>query len=142
MRLTDLGNLFASSSGKIELDPYRDEAVTEYQVIMKIIDSAIKEVFLEYFPPSKYDSQLEAVARQIFAASEIEISDTMPLKNYRTLLEVVPAFFDLIQDHKWDKDDGMLAMGIEFVLEGMAVTQRLSRRKLGELVSFKSVDVY
>ncbi len=142
VRPTDLGNLFASSSGKIELDPYRDESVTEYQVIMKIIDSAIKEVFLEYYPENKYKTSLEAIAQQIFAAKRIEISDGMPVAAYRDLMKTVPALFDLLRDKKLDGMDNLTAAGIEFILEGMAVTQKLSRRKLGEIVSFKSVDVY
>ncbi|MBI3396667.1 MAG: magnesium chelatase [Spirochaetia bacterium] len=141
-RLTDLGNLFASSSGKIELDPYRDEAVTEYQVISKVIDSAIKEVFQEYFPLKKYESSLEAIARQVYAAKQVEISDSMPADQYKELLKSVPAMFDLVKDKSFDANDQLLASGIEFVLEGMAVNQKLSRRKLGEIVSFKSVDVY
>ena len=142
VRLTDLGNLFASSSGKIELDPYRDEAVTEYQVINKIIDSAVKEVFTEYFPANKYDASLQSIAQQIFSASQVEISDEMPASQYRELLKSVPALFDLISDRGWDKDDRMLASGVEFILEGLTVMQKLSRRKLGEIISFKSVDVY
>ena len=142
VRLTDLGNLFASSSGKIELDPYRDETATEYQVVTKLIDSAIREVFHEYFPPAEHEASLEAITRQIYQQSQIEISDSMPVAAYRDLLKLVPAFFDLIQERGWQKDDGQFAVGIEFILEGLAVTQRLSRRKLGDIVAFKSVDVY
>jgi len=142
VRPADLGNLFASSSGKIELDPYRDEAVTEYQVITKIIDAAIREVFLEIFPEKKYGESVDSISKQIFAAKKIEISDGMPVSGYRDLLKSVPAFFDLLRDQVYDKDDFTLAAGIEFILEGMAVTQKLSRRKIGEIVSFKSVDVY
>ena len=142
VRLTDLGNIFASSSGKIELDPYRDEAVTEYQVINKIIDSAVKEIFQEYFPLNKYESTLQEIAKQVFSASQVEISDGMPAENYRELMKSIPALFDLISDRSWDKDDRRLASGIEFILEGLTVTQKLSRRKLGDIISFKSVDVY
>ena len=142
VRPTDLGNLFASSSGKIELDPYRDEAITEYQVIMKIIDLAIKEVFLENFPPAEYDSTFEAITKQIYAAGQVEISDSMPAAAYRELLEKVPALFDFLRDKKWDQDDQMLAVGMEFIFEGLTVTEKISRRRLGEISSFKSVDVY
>lgn len=142
VRLTDLGNLFASSSGKIELDPYRDESATEYQVVTKLIDSAIREVFQEYFPPAKHEASLEAITRQIYQQNQIEISDSMPASAYRDLQKLVPAFFDLIEERGWQKDDGQFAVGIEFILEGLAVTQRLSRRRLGDIVAFKSVDVY
>ncbi len=141
-RMTDLGNLFASSSGKIELDPYRDEAVTEYQVIMKILDAAIKEVFAEYFPLDKYEASFAAVSEQVFAQNRVEISDNMPASGYRDLFKKIPAFFDLVRDHRWDEGDQMLAASIEFILEGLTVHQKLSRRKLGEIISFKSVDVY
>ncbi|HNJ03285.1 MAG: hypothetical protein K1X70_09200 [Leptospirales bacterium] len=142
VRLTDLGNLFASSSGKIELDPYRDEAVTEFQVIQKIIDEAIREVFLEYFPLKKYEPTMDQVAKQIFEAKGLEISDTMNVESYRDILKKVPALFDFMRDRGWDSDSQTLACGVEFILEGLAVNQKLSRRKLGEIVSFKSVDIY
>lgn len=142
VRLTDLGNLFSSSSGKIELDPYRDEAVTEYQVINKIIDNAVREIFIEYFPPEKYETSIAAIMEQIFSAKQIEISDGMPSANYKNFLKEIPALFDLISDRGWDQNDRKLASGIEFILEGLTVTQKLSRRKIGDIISFKSVDVY
>ncbi|MBE7437887.1 MAG: magnesium chelatase [Spirochaetales bacterium] len=141
VRMSDLGNLFASSSGKIELDPYRDEAITEYQVINKIIDLAIKEVFLEYYPLKKYEDQFDEIARQVFVAGQLEISDHMPDAHYSILLKQVPALFDLLSDRGW-KEARELPSGIEFILEGLTVNQKLSRRRLGEIASFKSVDVY
>lgn len=142
VRLTDLGNLFASSSGKIELDPYRDEAVTEYQVIMKIIDNAIKEIFDETFPEKQYAAQFKSIAKQVYEAEAVEISDNMPSEAYREILKSVPALFDLIKDQSWDKNDDLFAVGVEFILEGLTVNQKISRRRLGEISSFKSVDVY
>jgi magnesium chelatase subunit I len=142
VRMTDLGNLFASSSGKIELDPYRDEAVSEFQVIGKIIDAAIQEIFLECFPENRYGSSFDAIAKQVYANSDTEISDAMPLTTYRELLKKMPAMFDLLRDRGWDGDEQMLAPGIEFILEGLTVTQRLSRRKIGDTVSFKSVNIF
>jgi hypothetical protein len=47
-----------------------------------------------------------------------------------------------MRDRGWDSDSQTLACGVEFILEGLAVNQKLSRRKLGEIVSFKSVDIY
>ena len=105
-------------------------------------DCAIKEVFLENFPPAEYDSTFEAITKQIYAAGQVEISDSMPAAAYRELLEKVPALFDLLRDKKWDQDDQMLAVGMEFIFEGLTVTEKISRRRLGEISSFKSVDVY
>lgn len=141
-RMTDLGNIFSSSLGKIELDPYRDEAITEYQIIMKLIDLAIKEVFEEYFTEKKYKNEFENITKQIYEANIVEISDYMPASEYKKLLKIIPGFFDLLKDHGWDQNDDLIASGIEFILEGLTTKEKISRRRLGEIVSFKSVDLY
>ena len=142
VRLTDLGTLFASSAGKIELDPYRDETVTEYQIIMKLIDLAIKEVFEEVFPDDTYARQFDDITKQVYQAERIEIADTMPYDSYKELLKTLPGCFDLIKDQKWDADPALIAVGIEFILEGLTTKEKISRRRLGETSSFKSVDLY
>ncbi|MCS7205064.1 MAG: hypothetical protein NZ853_05160 [Leptospiraceae bacterium] len=141
-RMTDFGNIFSSSLGKIELDPYRDEAVTEFQVIMKLIDLAIKEVFEEYFPEKKYHTELENIVKQIYEAEVVEISDSMPSSEYKKFLKIIPSLFDLLRDQNWNQNDELMASGIEFIFEGLTTKEKISRRRLGEVVSFKSVDLY
>ncbi len=142
VRMTDLGNIFSSSLGKIELDPYRDEIITEYQVISKLIEMATKEVFEEYFPEKKYYREFDSITKQIYEAKVLEISDSFPVSHYREILKIVPSFYDLLKDYNWDENDIDLASGIEFILEGLTTKEKISRRKLGEIVSFKSVDLY
>ena len=142
VRMTDLGNLFTSSSGKIELDPYRDESVTEYQVIMKLVDQATRAVFEETFPLGKFEQVFDKITEQIYSAGKLEISDQMPAAEYRLLFKKIPALWDLVHEKGYDKDDHSLATAIEFVLEGLTALQKLSRRRLGDLSSFKSVDIY
>lgn len=141
-RLTDLGNIFSSSSGKIELDPYRDEAITEYQVVMKLIDLAVKEVFEDVFPEEKYAKQFDEITRQVYNAGHVEISDAMPSESYRELLKILPGCFDLLRDREWDHESDHSAAGIEFILEGLTAKEKISRRRLGEISTFKSVDLY
>lgn len=141
-RLTDLGNIFASSSGKIELDPYRDETVTEYQVILKLIDLAVKEVFEDFFPEQTYAKQLDEITKQVYQAGQVEISDAMPSSAYQLLLKQLPGCFDLIRDRGWHETADLTAAGIEFILEGLTTKEKISRRRLGEISSFKSVDLY
>ncbi|MFN3605006.1 MAG: hypothetical protein ACK4UJ_09880 [Leptonema sp. (in: bacteria)] len=141
-RMTDLSNIFSSSLGKIELDPYRDEAVTEYQVIMKLIDLSIKEVFEEYFSEKKFRMEIENLTKQIYQANVIEITDFMPSSEYHKFLKILPALFDFIKEYQWHENPELLASGIEFILEGLVSKEKISRRKLGEVISFKSVDLY
>lgn len=142
VRLTDLGNIFASCSGKIELDPYRDEAVSEYQVVIKLLDQATRVIFEEYFPPKKYASNFNDIAKQIYTMGKLEISDLMPTSSYRDLLKSVPALWDLLHEKGMDTEDHLFVTGVEFILEGLAATQKLSRRRLGEISTFKTVDAY
>jgi magnesium chelatase subunit I len=142
VRVTDLGNLFASCSGKIELDPYRDEAISEYQVVSKLLDSATKVVFEEYYPPKKHSQSFNDIAKQIYKLGKLEISDQMPLSNYKDLLKDVPALWDLLHEKGYDLDESLFATGIEFILEGLTANQKLSRRRLGEISAFKAVDAY
>jgi magnesium chelatase subunit I len=141
-RLTDLGNIFSSCSGKIELDPYRDEAISEYQVVLKLLDSATRTVFEEYFPSKKYSTQFTEVAKQIYQLGKLEISDQMPISEYKNLLKSIPALWDLLHETNLDKEDYLFVTGIEFILEGLAVTQKLARRRLGEISTFKTIDAY
>jgi magnesium chelatase subunit I len=142
VRLTDLGNIFASCSGKIELDPYRDEAISEYQVVLKIMDQATKTVFEEYYPPKKYGHNFHEIASQIYQLGKLEISDLMPADRYKSILKDVPGLWDLLHEKGYDSDETMMVSCIEFILEGLTANQKLARRRLGEITSFKTVDTY
>lgn len=142
VRLTDLGNLFASCSGKIELDPYRDEAISEYQVVLKLLESATKIVFDEYYPMKKYNSLFNDISKQIYSLGKVEISDQMPVSAYKELLKEIPSIWDLLHEKGYDKEEPVFISAFEFILEGLTVNQKLSRRRLGEISSFKTVDLY
>ena len=142
VRITDLGNLYSSSSGKIELDPYRDESISEYQVVLKLLDSATKIIFDEYYPLKKYNSNFNEISKQIYKLGKLEISDQMPSASYRELLREIPGIWDLLHEKGYDKEDTLFVSAFEFILEGLTVNQKLSRRRLGEISSFKTVDLY
>lgn len=142
VRMTDLGNIFSSCSGKVELDPYRDEAISEYQIVLKLIDQATRVVFEEYFNPKIYAPAFEDIVKQIYKANKLEISDYMPVNQYKDILNTVPSLWDLLHDKEFDKQDYLFVAGIEFILEGLTALQKLSRRRLGEISSFKTVDIY
>jgi magnesium chelatase subunit I len=142
VRMTDLGNLFSSSSGKMELDPYRDETVSEYQVLLKILDSAVRVVFEEYYPLSKHKDSIEEIAKQINGLNRLEISDYMPLNYYKDIVAKVPAIWDLLHEKGYDVDESIFISAVEFILEGLTVNQKLSRRRVGEISTFKSIELY
>lgn len=142
VRMTDLGNLFASSSGKIELDPYRDETIGEYTVVLKLLDQATAVVFEEYYPKREYKDQFSKIAEEIYSLEKLEVSDYMPINAYRDLLKKIPSIWDLLHDRGYDSGDALFISAFEFILEGLTLNQLLSRRRLGEISTFKSVNVY
>ena len=66
----------------------------------------------------------------------------MPVIAYRDLLREIPGIWDLLHEKSYDKDDTLFVSAFEFILEGLTVNQKLSRRRLGEICSFKTVDLY
>lgn len=141
VRMTDLGNIFASSSGKIELDPYRDESISEFQVISKLIDASTRVIFEEYFPPKIFQSNFDEIAKQIYRIKKVEISDQMPSINYKDILNLIPSIWDLLHEKNFDKQENLIIPAIEFILEGLTSIQKLSRRRLGEISSYKTVEI-
>ena len=142
VRPTDMGNIFASSLGKIELDPYRDEAMTEYHLLSTLIEAAFKEIFLEKFASNEHEKIMDAIAAELLSAGHIETSDFMKVENYKSLLNVIPSIFDFINILKADKDIYLMASAFEFILEGLTSLKRITRKKTGQLHIFKSMDAY
>jgi magnesium chelatase subunit I len=85
-RISDLGHLYASSLGKLEVDMMSSHQMNERQVLDAVIAEAIKSVFEEYVE----QHGLESIA-QIFAKGvKIEVGDMLPSEHYETLLKRVP----------------------------------------------------
>jgi magnesium chelatase subunit I len=142
VRMTDLGNLFSSSSGKIDLDVYRDESITEYQVFLNLYEQAVKVIFVELYPVTKYKSEIDEVLKQIYKLEKIEISDMMPTSEYQKILQKIPTLWELASAYKFDKNEKLFVSSIEFILEGLVSIQKLSKQKLGSSYNFKTVHLY
>lgn len=133
-RISDLNYLFTSSSGKIELDPFREEALSEYQVIGRIIEKAISHVFEERFQKKKLDETV----KDIKGEKNVQISDTMPSKEYKNIISQIPQLWEPVYELGGESSDAMRASCVEFVLEGLHLMQKLSRKKIGEIIAYKT----
>ena len=141
-RPSDFGNVFSSALGKIELDPYRDESVTEYHILSRLIERAFEKVFSEYFDLESQEEKLSELTREILSAGQIEVSDTMASESYKEILKKVPSLFDFVRDLNLDQESAKMASAIEFVLEGLVGLKKLGRRKSGGIQQFKAIDFY
>jgi len=122
-RISDLGHLYASSLGKLELDLMGSHQMTERQVLDSVIAEAIAAVFEEYVEKHGLDE----IAQVFSAGARIEVGDTVPSAAYERVVEEVPAVWQKAFEVNVSADPAVRASCIEFVLAGLYATERISR---------------
>jgi magnesium chelatase subunit I len=133
-RISDLNYLYTSSSGKIDLDPFREETVTERQVFEKIMDKAIMMVFKEHMEKD----HLELTIPDMTGEKHIRVSDLTPAGDYKKMISQMPQIWEPVQHIAEGRSDIYQASCVEFVLEGLHLTGKLTRNKVGELMDYQT----
>ena len=122
-RISDLGHLFASSLGKLELDLMGSHQMSEQMVLESVIAEAIKTVFDEYVDQHGLDQIGEVFSKGV----RVEVGDLMPSAAYAGVLDRVPPVWDKAFEVNASEDENVRASCIEFVLAGLYATDRISR---------------
>ncbi|MGI9177443.1 MAG: magnesium chelatase [Pirellulales bacterium] len=122
-RISDLGHLYASSLGKLELDMMGSHQMTERQVLDAVVAEAIATVFEEYVE----EHGLDEIAKVFGQGVKIEVGDMVPSAAYERLVTEVPAIWDKAFEFNAARDPAVRASCIEFVLAGLYATDRISR---------------
>jgi magnesium chelatase subunit I len=122
-RISDLGHLYASSLGKLELDMMGSHQMSERQVLDAVTAEAVATVFGEYV--EKHG--LEEIAKAFSEGVKIEVGDMLPSSRYAELVERVPAIWDKAFEVNASQNAAVRASCIEFVLAGLYATDRISR---------------
>jgi magnesium chelatase subunit I len=122
-RISDLGHLYTSSLGKLELDMMGTHQMSERQVLDSIIAEAIKIVFDEYVTQHGLDEIAEVFGKGV----RIEVGDMIPSKNYAERLKRVPQAWQKAFEVNPSDDEAVRASCVEFVLAGMYSMDRISR---------------
>jgi magnesium chelatase subunit I len=122
-RICDLGHLYASSLGKLELDMMGSHQMTERQVLDAVLAEAIATVFNEYV-----DKHGLAEIAEIFSHGvKIEVGDMLPSSHYAALVKRVPPVWDKAFEVNASDNEAVRASCMEFVLAGLYATDRISR---------------
>jgi len=132
-RVSDLNYLTASSSGKIELDPFREESLTESQALNRIMDAAILKVFEEKVGRDGLDEMVSSVAGGV----SIQIGDMIPSADYKEIISRAPQMWEAVHILGGDESDQARASCVEFLLEGLYLSGKLSRKKIGDLAAYR-----
>jgi len=122
-RISDLGHLYASSLGKLELDMMGSHQMTERQVLDAVIAEAIAAVFEEYVEAHGLDE----IARVFGKGVKVEVGDMVPSAAYEGIVAEVPAVWEKAFEVNAATDAAVRASCIEFVLAGLYATERISR---------------
>lgn len=131
-RISDLGHLYSSSLGKLEIDLMSSHQMSEKQVLDSVVAEAIRKVFEEYVE----QHGLEAIS-QIFAKGvRIEVGDMLPSQHYETLLKRVPPVWDKAFEINASDSPSVRASCVEFVLAGLYATDRISRAQRHGIVTY------
>ena len=122
-RISDLGHIYASSLGKLELDMMGSHQMGERQVLDAVVAEAIRTVFEQYIDAHS----LEAITEIFAQGVKIEVGDMLPSSAYAERLGRVPPVWDVAFEVNASEDERVRASCIEFVLAGLYATDRISR---------------
>ncbi len=122
-RISDLGHLYSSSLGKLELDMMGSHQMSERQVLEAVQAEAIKTVFEEYVDRHG----LEEIADVFAKGVKIEVGDLLPSKHYAERLKRVPRVWEKAFEVNPSDNEAVRASCVEFVLAGLYASDRISR---------------
>jgi magnesium chelatase subunit I len=122
-RVSDLGHLYASSLGKLELDMMGSHQMSERQVLDSVLAEAIATVFAEYVDKHGLAEIAEIFSRGV----KIEVGDMLPSSHYAALVKRVPPIWDKAFEVNASDNEAVRASCVEFVLAGLYATDRISR---------------
>ena len=122
-RISDLGHLYTSSLGKLELDMMGSQQMSERQVIEAVMAEAIGKVFAEYVEKNG----LEEIVQVFGKGVKIEVGDLLPSSQYAERLKRVPKAWEKAFEANPSTSEAVRASCIEFVLAGLYAGDRISR---------------
>jgi len=132
-RISDLGHIYSSAQGKLELDLMAGTQMSERQVIDAIVADAIRRVFEEYV--DKHG--LQEIVGVFEKGVKIEVGDLLPSAAYAERLKRVPAAWEKAFEVNAGSSEAMRAACAEFVLAGLYATDRISRAQKHGRISYE-----
>lgn len=132
-RISDLGHLYTSSLGKLELDLMGSHQMSERQVLDALIAEAIEVVFKEYAD----EHGLQEVSEIFKRGVKVEVGDLLPSSEYAERLQRVPPVWEKAFEVNASSTPAMRASCVEFVLAGLYAMERVSRIQRHGVVSYE-----
>jgi magnesium chelatase subunit I len=119
-RVSDLGALAASTTGKIELETVNDGG--EDKILSRLMHKAVLNVFNRSFS----QAELAEVVKGFEGGGVVQASDTMPSTEYIKQVDTMPGL-RAAAAKLGATEPAALAAAIEFVLEGLHLSKKLNK---------------
>ena len=133
-RISDLGHLYSSSLGKLELDLMGSHQMSERQILDSLVAEAVRKVFEEYVDRHG----LEEIAKIFSQGVKIEVGDLLPSAAYTERLKRVPPAWDKAFELNASSDPAVRASCVEFVLAGLYATDQISRAQTNGRIRYET----
>jgi magnesium chelatase subunit I len=122
-RISDLGHLYTSSLGKLEVDLMGSHQMSERQILDSLIALSVKQVFQQYVE----EFGLDEIAEIFSKGMRVEVGDMLPSENYAERLKHVPPIWEKAFEVNASQHPAVRASCVEFVLAGLYSLDRISR---------------
>jgi magnesium chelatase subunit I len=125
-RLSDLPSLFASTTGKIEVESVGEDTKEE-ELIERLLNRAVLKVFDKYVKIE----ELKRIGEYFEQGWGVEVSDQMPAEEYLEGIRAIPGLREGIEALGPFETPGLMAAAAEFLLEGLHLHQKLNKDRDG-----------
>ncbi len=122
-RVSDLGHMYSSSLGKLELDMMGSHQMSERQVLEAIQAEAVKTVFEEYVDKHGLNEIADVFGKGV----KVEVGDLLPSAHYAERMKRVPKAWEKAFEVNPSESEAVRASCAEFVLAGLYASDRISR---------------
>ena len=121
-RITDIESTFPAIMGKLELE-YGGQEKNQAEVVEELARRAVKTIFDERFKVDDLSSIVESFNGGIGA----EVSQSIPSEDYLDGLNNVPGLLGAVKTLVDPKDPAEASSAIEFILEGLHLSNKLNK---------------
>ena len=131
-RISDLGHLYTSSLGKLEVDLMGSHQMTERKILDSLVSTAVKTVFEQYAT----EHGVGQIAEIFNKGVRIEVGDLLPSSAYAERLKHVPPVWETAFEVNATDNPAVRASCVEFVLAGLYSLDKISRASKHGKVSY------
>jgi magnesium chelatase subunit I len=131
-RVTDMKAIYPAITGKVELE-YESADSNEAEIVDDLAKRAIKTVFDEHFQVEELSPLVESFNSGIGA----EVSPVLPSAEYLDIYERITGMKQAVATLVDAEDPGDISSAVEFVLDGLYLSNKLNREEKGEGLIYK-----